>query len=1057
VPQNLLPKSKELEEPVMPALALPDTPSEDGGNPPDITSRFYKSGGTLSPQDPSYVIREADTLLANGLREGLFCYVLTSRQMGKSSLMTHVSTNLQSEGFSVAELDLTTIGQNLTLAEWYDGLIYEIGRRLRIKPLLNKCWLEHSELGPLHRFVTTLQEGLLNAVPGNIVIFIDEIEVVRSLKFSTDEFFAAIRECYNRRATDSEMRRLTFCLLGMATPPDLIRDTRMTPFNIGRRIELADFTPEEALPLARGLRSGNRDGEHLLNRVLYWTNGHPYLTQKMCEAVAADASARTSKDVDNLCRRLFLSPQARETEANLVPVREYILRTNQDRIAVLELYKKVWRGRPAPQFVASDPVANVVHLSGISRVTNGHLVVRNRIYNHVFSQAWVNGALPDAEQLRQRRAYRRGLARSASVFGVIAVVMTALAADAYRQRNLAQEREQYTKHLLAVTNASLGGQALSQHNASQVFDILERQPDTNLAHFEYGYLSHMTHLEQAMLRHPKEEVNNVAFNLKGDRLYTASGDGSIRIWNAQSGEHAGVISTAPGVDEAMCASPNGHWLAIAVTQNVKTSAGDKNVVDILIYSIHDNRILKRIRTNEDRIIQLAFSGDSQELAESCTTIEPASVVRIWDTRSWKINRTLPMKDLVYAAAFQPGSSLIATADRQTGISLWDTLTGKHIRTFEGQTSVVHALAFSQNGTKLASGAEDGTGVVWDVSTGMRLHKIVDEQHMQIFAVRFAPSSGELITAGDNATIKFWDLSSEEMSYAIHGHTGSIRDLAISSDNKWLATAAQDQTARVWDLSLRYKDFSNLSEIGYNPNGPILSGDAQFAAGIGANEKIKIWNRETGKAQCDLRMQDKPIVAITFVPGVDQVLILSNTDLTFYNQFTGEPIRSIPAKAAYAAALAMSADQAFVAIANSGDVPRIIEVATGRAIPTNIATRAPYRSLAFSPDGTRLAVGDSDGVITLCDSRTGQVKATIPGRHRGPVAAIAYSPDGSTLASASIYGVIRLFNLPMQRETLMLDGKHGTHGLRSLAFSKDGKVLAMVDDVGSIQTWQSDKN
>src|SRR5207247_958341 len=86
-----------------------------------------------------------------------------------------------------------------------------------------------------------------------LVIFIDEIDVVRGLPFSTDEFFAGIRECYNRRAEDAEYERLTFCLLGVASPSDLIRDTRLTPFNIGRRIELADFTPAEAAPLTEGL------------------------------------------------------------------------------------------------------------------------------------------------------------------------------------------------------------------------------------------------------------------------------------------------------------------------------------------------------------------------------------------------------------------------------------------------------------------------------------------------------------------------------------------------------------------------------------------------------------------------------------------------------------------------------------------------------------------------------------------------------------------------------------------------------------------------------------
>jgi AAA-like domain len=75
---------------------------------------------------------------------------------------------------------------------------------------------------------------ILRRCASRVVLFIDEIDSVRSLPFSTDEFFAAIREFYNRRSEEPQLERLTFCLLGVATPSDVIRDTRTTPFNIGQ-------------------------------------------------------------------------------------------------------------------------------------------------------------------------------------------------------------------------------------------------------------------------------------------------------------------------------------------------------------------------------------------------------------------------------------------------------------------------------------------------------------------------------------------------------------------------------------------------------------------------------------------------------------------------------------------------------------------------------------------------------------------------------------------------------------------------------------------------------
>src|SRR5881409_1423723 len=113
------------------------------------TPGFYSPGGTLRQGAPSYVERQADRDLFAGLMAGEFCYVLTSRQMGKSSLMAHTAVRLRAEGVAVAVLDLTAIGQNLTVEQWYDGLLTQLGRHLDLEAELEDHWLEHERMGPL--------------------------------------------------------------------------------------------------------------------------------------------------------------------------------------------------------------------------------------------------------------------------------------------------------------------------------------------------------------------------------------------------------------------------------------------------------------------------------------------------------------------------------------------------------------------------------------------------------------------------------------------------------------------------------------------------------------------------------------------------------------------------------------------------------------------------------------------------------------------------------------------------------------------------------------------
>jgi hypothetical protein len=391
---------------------------------PSTTGRdFYVTGGTLRPDAPSYIERQADRDLCEGLLAGEFCYVLTSRQMGKSSLMVRAVRRLRHEGVTVAVLDLTAIGQNLTTDQWYDGLISRLGQQLDLEDELLDFASSHPELGPLQRWVTALEQLVLKRFPGKVVIFVDEIDIVRSLPFSTDEFFAAIRECFNRRSREPGFARLAFGLSGVATPTDLIRDTRMTPFNIGRRIELNDFTPDEAAPLARGLGADEKNSGLLLSRVLYWTGGHPYLTQRLCRALAETIyheSAHnesgqalppvlpTPRTVDELANNLFLSRQARDRDDNLIFVRERLLRSETDVAGLLLLYRKIHGGQQVTDD-ETNPLVSILRLAGITRGYNGYLQVRNRVYWQVFDLAWIQTNMPAAEVRRQRRAGRRGM------------------------------------------------------------------------------------------------------------------------------------------------------------------------------------------------------------------------------------------------------------------------------------------------------------------------------------------------------------------------------------------------------------------------------------------------------------------------------------------------------------------------------------------------------------------------------------------------------------------------------------------------------------------------
>jgi len=357
-------------------------------------SEFFVAGGTLRPDAPSYVKRPADDELFQLASAGEFCYVLTPRQMGKSSLMVRTARRLEEQGARTAIIDLTGIGTDVSAEQWYLGLTTRLKSQLKLSVDPEAWWEERASLGVVQRFTDFLHDVVLAEIEGPVVIFVDEIDTTLRLGFS-DDFFAAIRSVYNARASDPVYDRLTFVLLGVAAPADLIKDPSRTPFNIGHRIDLCEFSREDAQVLQQGLEIAHpAQGKAIFDRIFHWTSGHPYLTQKLCLA-ATEVGYRhwTAERIDKLVERWFLSEGARK-EINLQFVRDRVrILTPPQRRQLLALYRKVYTGRRIGDDERSFP-QNQLKLSGLVKTEDGYLYIRNEIYRRAFDLAWVRENMP---------------------------------------------------------------------------------------------------------------------------------------------------------------------------------------------------------------------------------------------------------------------------------------------------------------------------------------------------------------------------------------------------------------------------------------------------------------------------------------------------------------------------------------------------------------------------------------------------------------------------------------------------------------------------------------
>jgi WD40 repeat protein/serine/threonine protein kinase len=364
----------------------------------------------------------------------------------------------------------------------------------------------------------------------------------------------------------------------------------------------------------------------------------------------------------------------------------------------------------------------------------------------------------------------------------------------------------------------------------------------------------------------------------------------------------------------------------------------------------------------------------------------------------------------------------------------------YLRALRGHGGGILGVAFSPDGTRLATGSNDGVVKVWEVATGRELRTFSGQNGPAVLTLAFSPDGTRLATDTEDGTVKLWDMASGKEIRTLRGHKGSafpILGLAFSADGTRLA--AGGSWATVWDVTSGEAlcRLSRGASVAFSPDGTRLATTDSAVRGgcVGPDRDATVWDVKTGREVRTFRGHGARVTTVVFSP--DGTRLASggfDNQVRVWDVAGGQELRTLQGHSGWVESLAFSPDGTRLASGSSDQTVRVWDVAGGQGLRTFRGHNNSVTAVAFSPDGTRLASGSSDQTVKVWDVAGDPEFRTLQGKS-SVVTAVVFSPDGTRLASGS-YSSVTISDVASGKVIRTLPG-----GVNALAFSPDGTRLA----------------
>ena len=407
-------------------------------------------------------------------------------------------------------------------------------------------------------------------------------------------------------------------------------------------------------------------------------------------------------------------------------------------------------------------------------------------------------------------------------------------------------------------------------------------------------------------------------------------------------------------------------------------------------------------------------------------------------------------DWVRSIAFSPDGKVIASSSDDLTIRIWDVSSGQCLNILQGHSAWVWSVTFSSDGKKLASSSYDQAVKIWDISSGQCLYTL-EEHDDYIWSVAFSSDSKQLVSGSHDQTIKIWDVFSGKCLHTLQGHTDKILSVAFNSDTdeNTIASGSDDKTVKIWDITTHQclhtlqGHIDRVWSVNFSPDGQTIASSSE-------DQTVKVWDVSSGQCLHTLEGHTNRIRSIAFSPN-GQTIASGSDDQTvrIWDVYSGQCLHILRGYTNLVWSIAFSPNGQTIASGGDDQAVRIWDVSSGQCLHTFKGHENRLRTLAFSPDSQMIASSGEDQTLRVWDVSSGRCLHSFKG-HNNRIWSVAFNSDGKRIASGSEDQTIKIWDITTNQCLHTLQGH--TNWIWSVAFDRNGQMIASGGDDQTVKIW-----